>query len=67
LIYCNNNFLGSPRAFAPKAIAASLNLSTQVNLKAYGYDSVYELGPLLKVKETKIKFAGTEVAKARAQ
>src|SRR5262245_32449459 len=30
LIYCNNNFLGSPVAFAAKASAASLNISTYV-------------------------------------
>jgi len=61
LIYCNNNFLGSPTAFASKMPPASLNLSTYTSLKAYGYTSIYELGPLLDVKTTKIPFAGTEV------
>ena len=61
LIYCNNNFLGSPIAFASKIAPASLNLSTQVSLAAYGYKNVYELGPLLHVNETKIEFSGTEV------
>jgi hypothetical protein len=61
LIYCNNNFLGSPAAFASKAPAASLNLSTYTSLKAYGYDNVYELGPLLNVKTTAIPFSGTEL------
>jgi phage shock protein E len=61
LIYCNNNFLGSPVAFASKAAPASLNLSTYTSLKAYGYTNVFELGPLLKISATKIPFAGTEV------
>lgn len=60
-IYCNNNFLGSPKAFANKNPAASLNLVTQVNLRAYGYRNIHELGPLLHVKKTKIPFEGIEV------
>jgi phage shock protein E len=61
LIYCNNNFLGSPYAFASKTASASLNLSTYTSLKAYGYDNIFELGPLLDVKKTKIPFGGSEV------
>lgn len=61
LIYCNNNFLGNPTAFASKMPPASLNLSTYTSLKAYGYDDIYELGPLLDVKTTKIPFEGSEV------
>jgi 3-mercaptopyruvate sulfurtransferase SseA len=61
LIYCNNNFLGSPFAFASKAPTASLNLSTYTSLKSYGYENIYELGPLLDVSKTKIPFEGTEV------
>jgi len=61
LIYCNNNFLGSPVAFASKIAPASLNLSTYTSLKAYGYDHIYELGPLLDVAKTKIPFEGSEV------
>lgn len=61
LIYCNNNFTGSPEAFASKAPAASLNLSTFISLKAYGYKNIYELGPLLSVDSTKLTFEGTEV------
>ena len=61
LIYCNNNFLGSPTAFASKAPAASLNLSTYSSLKAYGYTNIFELGPLLNVSNTKIPLEGTEV------
>jgi hypothetical protein len=61
LIYCNNNFEGSPTAFASKAPAASLNLSTYTSLKAYGYNNVFELGPLLDVDTTRIPFEGKEV------
>ena len=60
LIYCNNNFLSSPVSFASKAPAASLNLSTQVSLNAYGYFNVYELGPLLDINNTIIPFEGIE-------
>ena len=61
LIYCNNNFLGSPAAFASKIATASLNISTFITLQTYGYSNVYELGPLLDVRTTKLPFAGTEV------
>lgn len=61
VIYCNNNFEGSPAAFAAKMPAASLNLSTYTSLKAYGYNNIYELGPLLNISTTKIPFEGTEV------
>ena len=62
VIYCNNNFTGSPTAFAAKAPAASLNLSTYTSLIAYGYANVFELGPLLDVARTSIPFEGSEVA-----
>ena len=65
LVYCNNNFLGSPAAFAPKSPAASLNISTFVNLTTYGYTNVYELGPLLDVHTSKLRFEGTEVANSK--
>jgi phage shock protein E len=61
LIYCNNNFLGSPRAFASKTATASLNLSTYTSLKSYGYDNIYVLGPLIDINKTRIPFEGTEV------
>lgn len=61
VIYCNNNFRGDQIAFASKAPAASLNLSTQASLRAYGYENVFELGPLLDVRRTSIPFAGSEV------
>ncbi|HTB83486.1 MAG TPA: rhodanese-like domain-containing protein [Candidatus Sulfotelmatobacter sp.] len=61
LIYCNNNFLGSPVSFATKAVSASLNVSTYTSLRSYGYTNIYELGPLLDVHSTAIPFEGSEV------
>jgi phage shock protein E len=63
LIYCNNNFLGSEQAFPSKAPAASLNISTYITLATYGYTNVYELGPLIDVKTSKLPFEGDEVSK----
>ena len=62
LIYCNNNFLGSPVAFASKAAVASLNISTYVALTSYGYTNINELGPLIDIKNTKLVFEGNEVS-----
>ena len=61
LIYCNNNFEGSPVSFASKAPSASLNISTYTSLRSYGYTNIFELGPLLNVQTTAIPFAGTEL------
>ena len=61
LIYCNNNFEGSPVSFASKAPSASLNISTYTSLRSYGYINIFELGPLLNVHTTAISFAGSEV------
>ena len=58
LIYCNNNFTGAPQAFPPKAFVASLNISTYIALYSYGYRNVYELGPLLDAKTSKLDFSG---------
>jgi phage shock protein E len=64
LIYCNNNFLGSPVAFEGKAMQASLNISTYVALTIYGYTNIYELGPLIDIKSTRLVFDGQEVSRA---
>jgi hypothetical protein len=60
LIYCNNNFVNAPVAFPTKVASASLNLSTYVSLYTYGYRNVYELGPLLDAKTTKLELVSTE-------
>jgi hypothetical protein len=54
LIYCNNNFVNAEDAFPRKMATASLNISTYISLYTYGYRNVYELGPLLDVKTTKL-------------
>ena len=56
LIYCNNNFLNAPTAFPTKLPPASLNLSTYTTLYIYGYRNVYELGPTVDIKDSKLPF-----------
>jgi hypothetical protein len=56
LIYCNNNFSGAEKPFPSKIARASLNLSTYVSLYSYGYRNVYELGPLVDLKASKLSF-----------
>lgn len=65
LIYCNNNFVNEPQAFPSKLPMASLNISTYIALATYGYDNVYELGPVLDGKSSTLPFAGTAVAPVR--
>jgi Rhodanese-like domain len=61
LIYCNNNFLNAPNTFATKAPPASLNIHTFNTLFNYGYTNVYELGPLIDIRKTKLQFEGTDL------
>lgn len=56
LIYCNNNFRGAEGPFPTKLPSASLNLSTYIALYSYGYQNVYELGPLIDMKTSKLEF-----------
>jgi hypothetical protein len=56
LIYCNNNFANAEGPFPAKIARASLNLSTYIALYSYGYRNVYELGPLVDLKESKLQF-----------
>ncbi|SRR5258706_15901186 len=65
LIYCNNNFENEPVAFASKVARASLNIYTYNSLYSYGYTNVYELGPLIDIKKTKLQFAGTGTSSQR--
>jgi hypothetical protein len=60
LIYCNNNFSGAEGPFPAKLVSASLNLSTYVTLYDYGYRNVYELGPNVKLQDSKLPFDGSE-------
>jgi phage shock protein E len=59
LIYCNNNFHNAEEAFPAKLPAASLNLSTYIALYTYGYRNIYELGPRLDPKQSKLPFVST--------
>jgi hypothetical protein len=65
LIYCNNNFEKQPAAFPTKDRAVPLNIPTFINLHAYGYHNVYELGPVINPKTARLTFAGTLAAEAR--
>lgn len=66
LIYCNNNFRNAEGPFPSKLPTASLNLSTYIALFNYGYTNVYELGPLLDIKTSKLDFVGTEATRLAA-
>jgi hypothetical protein len=63
LIYCNNNFVGAEKAFPTKIAVGSLNLSTYIALYSYGYRNVYELGPLLDIKTTKLELISSSTAR----
>lgn len=56
LIYCNNNFSNAESPFPAKLMTASLNLSTYIALYNYGYRNVYELGPLIDIRQSKLPF-----------
>jgi phage shock protein E len=56
LIYGNNNFQGAEGPFPGKAARAALNISTFIALYGYGYRNVYELAPLVDIKESKLEF-----------
>ena len=56
LIYCNNNFQNAEGPFPSKLPSASLNLSTYIALYTYGYRNIYELGPLIDIKASKLEF-----------
>ena len=62
LIYCNNNFVGAPESMPTKVISSALNLSTFVSVHAYGYRNVYELGPAIDVRASRLAFEGAEVS-----
>jgi phage shock protein E len=60
LIYCNNNFANEPQAFPSKLPSTSLNISTFITLYSYGYRNIYELGPFLDARTTKIPLVATQ-------
>ena len=63
LIYCNNNFSNAKQVFPTKRAIASLNLSTYIALYSYGYRNVYELGPQVDLKDSKLPWAGLQAPK----
>jgi hypothetical protein len=65
LIYCNNNFINERQAFPTKTVSASLNVYTFNVLYSYGYENVYELGPLIDINDTRLEFAGSRSMTAR--
>ena len=65
LIYCNNNFENEQAAFPSKVARASLNIYTFNSLYSYGYTNVYELGPLIDVKKSRLEFEGTNTNQSR--
>ena len=58
LIYCNNNFSNAIGPFPSKLPQASLNLYTFIALYTYGYRNVYELGPLIDIRNSQLDFEG---------
>ena len=62
LIYCNNNFENAPRPFPVKKAVAALNIPTFVTLYAYGYQNLYELGPVVDPATSRIEFTGMGTA-----
>ena len=61
LIYCNNNFENAAEQFPLKKAVAALNIPTFVTLYAYGYQNVYELGPVVDPATSEIEFAGVRI------
>jgi len=54
LIYCNNNFSNDRPPVMLKSAAVSLNIQTYINLAAYGYRAVYELGETVDFDDPKV-------------
>ena len=66
LIYCNNNFKNEEPAFPEKRVSAALNIYTFNTLYAYGYRNIYELGPLIDIKDTNLPLEGDRVVPPEA-
>lgn len=56
LIYCNNNFSNDRPPVMLKAAAVSLNIQTYINLAAYRYRNVYELGETVDFDDPKVNW-----------
>jgi phage shock protein E len=62
LIYCNNNFRNDRPPVEMKAAPVSLNIQTFINLAAYGYRNVYELGDIVDFGDPQVGWVRTDVA-----
>jgi phage shock protein E len=62
LIYCNNNFRDDRWPVASKVARVSLNVQTFVNLHAYGYTNVWELGEDIMTADARINWVGQQTA-----
>jgi phage shock protein E len=62
LIYCNNNFRDDRWPVASKVARVSLNVQTFVNLHAYGYTNVWELGEDIMTADARINWVGQKIA-----
>jgi phage shock protein E len=67
LIYCNNNFRNDRPPVQMKAAPVSLNIQTFINLAAYGYRNVYELGDIVDFGDPKVGWVRADVASAANQ
>jgi len=47
-----------------KAPPVSLNIQTFINLKAYGYDKVYEFGEIVDFNESKVGWIASSMGAA---
>lgn len=62
IIYCNNNFDEDIEPVQKKLIQVALNTQTFVNLYAYGYENVWELGQKVQLAEPLVRWTGTRAA-----
>ncbi len=62
LIYCNNNFRNNRRPVILKAPPVSLNIQTFINLTAYGYRNVFELGEIVDLDDANVDWVKPGVA-----
>jgi phage shock protein E len=62
LIYCNNNFTNDVRPVPTKVIQVALNIQTFINLRAYGYENVWELGEAVDMRDSRVGWVGAETA-----
>lgn len=56
LIYCNNNFANDRPPVPMKRAAVSLNIQTFINLAAYGYRNVFELGETVDFDDPAVRW-----------